>query len=338
MCPPTLDNFSYLIKFRPVHPHAEPCIALHFPVEHASTDTQEASVASHERGSNLLELKVTGQALVNCDSRDLASPRTGASEPALLGPGNGVTNYCSRNGTQSAFADLETSGTTSDHGCSTMDVEAYGVGWKVAPVPNCLNGIPRTHHWGSLGWAGQKLSAGSISAANEDDFIVQYFYSTFPMLHLSRIVSMTDKVFLGKGRRSTTCGEVLRFFILLVLMTRFEFGSRRDFWSKTSRTKYCMLPNFTETIGRTRFDALYSCLAYSTQPDEDACLSSVEHRWALINDWWRPSMTTDCRALRGKTVRPSQAEHRAFRGAGSDSGDHLWGNRHEIRARSAVGN
>ena len=45
-----------------------------------------------------------------------------------------------------------------------------------------------------------------------------------------------------------------------------------------------------------------------------------------------------CRALRGKTMSPPQAEHRAFGGAGSDWGDHPWGNRHEIRARSAVGN
>ena len=46
-----------------------------------------------------------------------------------------------------------------------------------------------------------------------------------------------------------------------------------------------MLPGFTEIIGRTRFRALFSCLAYSTQPDEDACLSSVEHGWSLINDF-----------------------------------------------------
>ena len=256
-----------------------------FPVEHASTDTQESSVASHERGSNLLELEVTGQAPVNCDSRDLAPPGAGASTPVPLDHCNCGTNYSRRNGMQSAFVGLQTSGTPSDSGCSTSDVEAHGVRWKVAPVPNCHNGIPRTHHWEFLGWAGQKLSAGSISAANEDDSIIQDFYSTFPLLHLSRIVSMTNKVLLGKGRRSTTWGEVLRFFGLLVLMKRFEFGSGRDFWSKTSRTKYCMLPNFTEIIGRTRFDALFSCLAYSMQPDEDACLSSVEHRWALINDF-----------------------------------------------------
>ena len=36
-------------------------------------------------------------------------------------------------------------------------------------------------------------------------------------------------------------------------------------------------------------------------------------------------------------MSPPQAEHRAFGGSESDSGDHHWGNRHEIRARSAVG-
>ena len=44
-----------------------------------------------------------------------------------------------------------------------------------------------------------------------------------------------------------------------------------------------------------------------------------------------------CRALRGIPPHPPRAEHRAIGGAGSDSGDHPWGNRHEIRARSAVG-
>ena len=204
----------------------EPQLSL--PVEHTSTDTQDSSVASHERGSNLLESKVTGQAPVNRDSGYLAPPSTGASALVLLDPRNRVTKYSSRNETQLAVVDLETPGTPSDRGCSTVDIEAHGVRWKIAPVP-----LPQRHSENtSLGVSRvgrTKKSAGSISASNEDDSRIQYFYSTFPMLHLSRIVSTTKKVLLGKRRRRTTCGEVLRFFGLLVLMTRFEFGSRRDF-------------------------------------------------------------------------------------------------------------
>ena len=35
-------------------------------------------------------------------------------------------------------------------------------------------------------------------------------------------------------------------------------------------------------------------------------------------------------------MSPPQVEHRAFGSAGSDSGDHPWGNQPEIRVRSAV--
>ena len=155
----------------------------------------------------------------------------------------------------------------------------------MAPVTNRLNDILKTNNRAFLGWRGQKHSAGSINAANEDDSILRYFYSAFPMLHLPRLVSMTNKVLLGKSPHSTISGAVLRFFGLLVLTTRSEFGSRRDVWSKTSTSKYCMLLNLSAIMGRTRFDALFSCPAYSMQPDEDACHSSVEHRWDLINDF-----------------------------------------------------
>ena len=57
----------------------------------------------------------------------------------------------------------------------------------------------------------------------------------------------------------------------------------------------------------------------------------------LARKYYKVFADIRCRALRGKTMSPPQAEHRAFGGAGSDSGDHPWGNRHEIRARSAVG-
>ena len=65
------------------------------------------------------------------------------------------------------------------------------------------------------------------------------------------------------------------------------------------------------------------CLAAGSTHDSTACDIS--------------SSATFCRALRGMRWDPPRAEHRAFGGAGSDSGEHPWGNRHEIRARSAVG-
>jgi hypothetical protein len=49
-----------------------------------------------------------------------------------------------------------------------------------------------------------------------------------PLDALMRIVTLTSDKLQEKGKHLTTGGEILKFFGILILGTRYEFGSRAD--------------------------------------------------------------------------------------------------------------
>ena len=63
---------------------------------------------------------------------------------------------------------------------------------------------------------------------------------------------------------------MIKFFGVIILGTRFILGSRRDLWSKTSVSRLLDSPSFQKRTGvsRNRFDALWSCIRFSEQPEE----------------------------------------------------------------------
>ena len=54
---------------------------------------------------------------------------------------------------------------------------------------------------------------------------------------------MNEKLALVRGKKLTE-GELIKFFGILLLTTRYEFGARRDLWSQTKKTKYEDAPAF----------------------------------------------------------------------------------------------
>ena len=82
-------------------------------------------------------------------------------------------------------------------------------------------------------------------------------------------------------------GEVLKFFGILILVTRFEFGKKRDLWKKRSQNPYIPAPNFGDktSMSRDRFFALLSNIKFSKQPLEQGDMRSTHFRGALVQDF-----------------------------------------------------
>lgn len=82
-------------------------------------------------------------------------------------------------------------------------------------------------------------------------------------------------------------GEILKFFGVIILATRFEFGSRASLWSTTASAKYEQAPAFGRTsMSRKRFDEIWSSIRFSQQPTvRPDGMSSEQHRWLLVDNF-----------------------------------------------------
>lgn len=112
-----------------------------------------------------------------------------------------------------------------------------------------------------------------------------YFMSCFPKIQLDEMVLHTNEVLEAKHKKLTTIGEILKWFGVVLLATRYEFGSRRDLWSTTPTSKYMPAPCFGEKTGmsRDRFDLLWNNMVWSKQPTDRPEEKSHEgHRWMLV--------------------------------------------------------
>jgi len=117
---------------------------------------------------------------------------------------------------------------------------------------------------------------------------VDYFLALFPQKQLSLITELSSANLAARGLARTTPGKILKLLGVLLLATRFEFGSRAKMWSTPPPTKLMPAPAFCSRTGmsRNRFDNLWSNLAFIRQPAGGPSTGGTEQfRWALINDF-----------------------------------------------------
>jgi hypothetical protein len=99
-------------------------------------------------------------------------------------------------------------------------------------------------------------------------------------------------------------GELLQFFGILLLITRFKFGSRRELWNTTTKNRFVPCPKFGETTGmsRNRFEEIWMNLQFSEQPKErEPTMSTHKFRWKLVDDF-----VEDFNEHRRQGFRPSE--------------------------------
>ena len=107
---------------------------------------------------------------------------------------------------------------------------------------------------------------------------MDYFMWMFPQEHLALMVSYTNDAMQSRGLRLTTRGDILKFFGVLILIIRIEFGSRRYLWSSQLSSKYLPKPQFGNIISRTRFEELRQNVTFSFP-------ANSSDRWGMIRDF-----------------------------------------------------
>ena len=158
-------------------------------------------------------------------------------------------------------------------------VTCHGNRWIEADVNDPINGSVPHKHWWVSHITGSRITEGhGVNGLSPYD----YFMWMFPISHLGEIVTYTNIRLARVGKTNTTSTEILKFFGVLILLTRFEFGSRRHLWLTTSKNKYIAAPDFSRFIARHRFDTIRSCIRFSSHPLDD---SHDENRWSLVDEF-----------------------------------------------------
>ena len=114
------------------------------------------------------------------------------------------------------------------------------------------------------------------------------FLLMFPPQQLQHIINLTNKNLRKQGLRATTKGEIIKYFGIIILGTRFEFKARRDLWNVRSKSRFIDPPRFGEKtgMGRVRFDDLWSAMRFSDQSEErEPGEDSSIYRWKLVDDF-----------------------------------------------------
>jgi len=125
---------------------------------------------------------------------------------------------------------------------------------------------------------------GRVRAPND------YFLSVFPPKQLSLITELTSATLQLRRPPPSSPGVDLKLFGFLILVTRFEFGSRAELWVTEPRSKHMPALAFGSITGmpRHRIVVLWSALTFSRQPTSGPAadnMSGERYRWGLVNDF-----------------------------------------------------
>ena len=165
----------------------------------------------------------------------------------------------------------------------------HGFDWFInePAVYRPVNGNVPRKAWRVTNALGDRFSLGSDTENRYSR--VDYFLLMFPPAELQLILRLTNLQLRSAGLKETTKGQLLKFFGIIILATRFEFGERASLWSSTAPSKYVPAPNFGRTgMTRPRFDTIWRCIRFSDQPDvRPDTMSSEQHRWRLVDDFVR---------------------------------------------------
>jgi hypothetical protein len=166
---------------------------------------------------------------------------------------------------------------------AAQKILSHGYEWVEEPVLAPIGGSDCYRNWYVRGWDGTDICEGADTSGRAP---LDYFFDMFPHKHLQVIVILTNEGLRQNELEPISIGELLKYFGILVLMTRFEFGPRRDLWTTTSSNKYIPAPCFGETgMSRRRFDNISEHIRFSDQRSSLHEEGSVRYRWSLVTDF-----------------------------------------------------
>lgn len=146
-----------------------------------------------------------------------------------------------------------------------------------------INGPVRYREWGVRTPLGDVLYPGNNS--DERYSRMDIFLMMFPPRQLNHMLQATNDQLEIRQKRKTTKQELLKFFGIIILSTKYEFTSRATLWSTEATSKYELPAGFGRTgMGRVRFDELWTCVRFSYQPPvRPEEVTSEAYRWALVD-------------------------------------------------------
>jgi hypothetical protein len=150
---------------------------------------------------------------------------------------------------------------------STMVADTNGTLWYHEPtlLLHEINGLVRYHEWGIRTPVGDVLYPGSNT--DERYSRLDIFLMMFPPRQLDHMLKATNDQLTLSNKRTTTKQELLKFFGIIILTTKYEFTSCSSLWSTVAPSKYEQPACFGRTgMGRVRFDELWTSVRFSYQP------------------------------------------------------------------------
>ena len=91
---------------------------------------------------------------------------------------------------------------------------------------------------------------------------------------------------LKKGKiEGDNSGGNFKFFVIIILMSKFEFCKRRDLWTNTSQFRYVSVPALGKTgMVQKRFDPLWQWMVWSHHPEtRPETMKHSQYRWKLVD-------------------------------------------------------
>ena len=166
---------------------------------------------------------------------------------------------------------------------------AHNTTWVIddAASKRDINGAIPRRLWYLTDATGDRISENDHQKL-ESISLLDAFLLMFPPDHLIHIINLTNRKLRTANYLETSKGEIVKFFGIIILSTRFVFGRRRDLWKAKSASRLIDPPNFGCRTGmvRDRFDHLWSCIRFSDQTDErEEGMTSMAHRWMLVDDF-----------------------------------------------------
>jgi hypothetical protein len=108
----------------------------------------------------------------------------------------------------------------------------------------------------------------------------------FPKEQLHDTYILTNIKLCSTNLGNTTKSEILKFFGILIFITRYEFNNRSDLWSETGSSKYETPTQLGRKTGMShnRFDNVWTAIRFSMQPEtKPDDISSEKYRWMLVD-------------------------------------------------------
>jgi hypothetical protein len=142
--------------------------------------------------------------------------------------------FCSETPTNTLNGEDDVRGRTdktqaySDADQGTVDV--HGQIWQTGDVELPVGGALRSRVWAVHLPSGIVLHAGQESCEYS---ALELFLVSFPPSQPKKMRRLTNIQMRKQRYNEVKCGEILKFFGVLVLMNRLEFGSRASLWSTT---------------------------------------------------------------------------------------------------------